>query len=86
MVDDERKDKRMEPENIKEILSVVSSEVPGANKKRIGIGLFRRSGKEHGQGCGGVLQATERGRAARTGGGENDRRLHANLHQYWRNA
>jgi hypothetical protein len=50
MVDDERKDKKMmEPENIKEILSVVSSEVPALIKSVLGSVFSEEAGRNMGK-------------------------------------
>ncbi|MGD0159017.1 MAG: hypothetical protein ABSB89_01825 [Candidatus Bathyarchaeia archaeon] len=49
MVDDERKDKRMEPENIKEILSVVSSEVPALIKSILASVFSEEAGRSMGK-------------------------------------
>jgi len=49
MVDDERKDKRMEPENIKEILGVVSSEVPALIKSILSSVFSEEAGRNMGK-------------------------------------
>jgi hypothetical protein len=49
MVDDERKDKRMEPENIKEILGVVSSEVPTLIKSLLASVFSEEAGRNMGK-------------------------------------
>jgi len=50
MVDDERKDKKMmEPENIKEILSVVSSEVPALIKSVLSSVFSEEAGRNMGK-------------------------------------
>jgi len=50
MVDDERKDKKMmEPENIKEILSVVSSEVPTLIKSVLASVFSEEAGRNMGK-------------------------------------
>jgi hypothetical protein len=49
MVDDERKDKKMDPENIKEILSVVSSEVPTLIKSVLASVFSEEAGRNMGK-------------------------------------
>jgi hypothetical protein len=49
LVDDERKDKKMEPENIKEILSVVSSEVPALIKSVLTSVFSEEAGRNMGK-------------------------------------
>lgn len=49
MVDDERKDRRMEPENIKEILGVVSSEVPTLIKSLLASVFSEEAGRNMGK-------------------------------------
>jgi hypothetical protein len=49
MVDDERKDRKMEPENIKEILSVVSSEVPALIKSLLASVFSEEAGRNMGK-------------------------------------
>ena len=50
MVDDERKDKKMmEPENIKELLGVVSSEVPALIKSVLGSVFSEEAGRNMGK-------------------------------------
>ena len=49
MVDDERKDRRMEPENIKEILGVVSSEVPALIKSILASVFSEEAGRNMGK-------------------------------------
>jgi hypothetical protein len=49
MVDDERKDRKMEPENIKEILSVVSSEVPTLIKSVLASVFSEEAGRNMGK-------------------------------------
>ena len=50
MVDDEKKDKKMmEPENIKEILSVVSSEVPSLIKSILASVFSEEAGRNMGK-------------------------------------
>lgn len=49
MVDDERKDRRMEPENIKEILGVVSSEVPTLIKGLLASVFSEEAGRNMGK-------------------------------------
>ncbi|HVP16011.1 MAG TPA: hypothetical protein VMT42_01425 [candidate division Zixibacteria bacterium] len=49
MVDDEKKDRKMEPENIKEILSVVSSEVPTLIKSVLASVFSEEAGRNMGK-------------------------------------
>jgi len=49
MVDDERKERKMEPENIKEILSVVSSEVPALIKSVLSSVFSEEAGRNMGK-------------------------------------
>lgn len=49
MVDDERKERRMEPENIKEILGVVSSEVPALIKSILASVFSEEAGRNMGK-------------------------------------
>ncbi|MGD0978317.1 MAG: hypothetical protein ABR962_04155 [Candidatus Bathyarchaeia archaeon] len=49
MVDDERKDRKMDPENIKEILSVVSSEVPTLIKSLLASVFSEEAGRNMGK-------------------------------------
>ena len=49
MVDDEKKDRKMDPENIKEILSVVSSEVPGLIKSLLASVFSEEAGRNMGK-------------------------------------
>ena len=49
MVDDERKDRKMDPENIKEILSVVSSEVPALIKSLLASVFSEEAGRNMGK-------------------------------------
>jgi len=49
MVDDERKGRKMEPENIKEILSVVSSEIPALIKSLLASVFSEEAGRNMGK-------------------------------------
>ena len=49
MGDDDRKDRKMEPENIKEILSVVSSEVPTLIKSLLASVFSEEAGRNMGK-------------------------------------
>ncbi len=49
MIDSERKDKKLEAENIKEILGVVSSEVPALIKSILGSVFSEEAGKNMGK-------------------------------------
>ena len=49
MVDNEKKDRKLEPENIKEILSVVSSEVPALIKSVLASVFSEEAGRNMGK-------------------------------------
>jgi len=49
MIDSERKDKKLEAENVKEILGVVSSEVPALIKNILGSVFSEEAGKNMGK-------------------------------------
>ena len=49
MSQEERKDKRMDPENIKELLSVVSTEIPTMIKSIVGTVFSEEAGRNMGK-------------------------------------
>jgi hypothetical protein len=59
--DDEKKSKRMEPENIKEILGVVSSEVPGLIKSLLASVFSEEAGRNMGKAAATYYQELKRG-------------------------